>query len=283
MRAVCEHGPYTGMSAIGTGSNVKTRRRSARLALALAAALENPSQLPLAASHELFAQLYKEACEKRPPAVEAQSSGHFDAAVKRSDLPDTVSVEPPGVALAPAAPSLPMPERRSFTAGLQPPPPPGLPPQGTAAAAAAQADLAIALRAVPPQECLHDPFAELKDWEDGGKWPYCTACRVWSDLAHIRCQRHVRRLTSWGYLPSGASGPSPTLAAAPTAPGETAGLQPPTSGVPGPPWQQPYALGGHPKRAPPTPTPEQIYDWNAPWVHFNWKTLECSEGESGAV
>ena len=31
------------------------------------------------------------------------------------------------------------------------------------------------------------------------------------------------------------------------------------------------------RQAPQKPTPEEIYDWNLPWINFDWKTVEWPE------
>ena len=34
------------------------------------------------------------------------------------------------------------------------------------------------------------------------------------------------------------------------------------------------------RQAPQKPTPEEIYDWNLPWINFDWKTVEWPSVET---
>ena len=44
-----------------------------------------------------------------------------------------------------------------------------------------------------PQECLDDPYSELRD-SVCGFWPWCTLCSQWSTVDHLHGNRHMRRV-----------------------------------------------------------------------------------------
>ena len=43
-----------------------------------------------------------------------------------------------------------------------------------------------------PQECLDDPFMEMRPWGPDVQWPWCTACGCWSDGSHIIGKQHQK-------------------------------------------------------------------------------------------
>lgn len=242
-------GPFAYISAIGTGSNVKTRRRCARLALALAVAFEDPARAASESQdHPLFAHLVVQARSKYTLAHQALLEGSFASAPANSPAA-------PALAL-PAPPAHPPPPARSeqvLSQELAPDPAAAPPPRP------------VAVGSSEPwmDDVRNDPFAELRKFSDGQTWPFCNACNCWSDSAHIQSKRHLKQLAHANYpQPPQAATTAQAARQVHAAPQTPAGAQ----------WQS-SSCGVRAHPAPPPPTAEDIYNWSAPWLHFDWKTV----------
>lgn len=110
-----------------------------------------------------------------------------------------------------------------------------------------------------PQECLDDPYMELRRWDSGQKlWPYCTLCYCWSDKGHLAGAKHIKRVqTAEYYDPDRAFSASP--------------LTIPATAVPVTSWTTPAVVE---RRAPRKPTSEEVREWHLPFVSFEWAALE---------
>lgn len=119
-----------------------------------------------------------------------------------------------------------------------------------------------------PQECLDDPYMELRRWDSGQKlWPYCTLCYCWSDKAHLAGARHIKRLQSAEYYDLKRAPSS----CAPTAPSEAQPVRSQPAAVPLASWTTPAVVE---RRAPRRPTSGEVLAWHVPYVSFQWEKLE---------
>lgn len=179
MLAEINAGRFQGIKAIGAASAIKERTRVTKLALTVAACVER----------DFFPGSYY----GQQPII--RDLIQF-ASWKLRAGPQT---QPP-----PQAPrALPAPAAASQTWG-QPQPAQPQAAQMQLAVLSAPAQQAVATGA--PVECMRDPFAELRPWQDGnGYWPWCGACEAWSDSAHIKSRRHTNKLRAYGYQ-EGADG-----------------------------------------------------------------------------
>lgn len=302
MKVTATEGPARGTSAIGTGANVKMRRRVARLALALAVATD-PTRRVLDAdcpsSSSLLQELLGHARRKREHAQAQQAAGVLDTSrglVTSNQMASSGSTVAVGAAEA------------------------ARPPQPFALANQALASSTLALAPLPqeqvmpsavqafrhpgiPPECLQDPFMELRAWGDGGtQWPYCTLCNAWSDTAHLNSAKHKKRLinagfesgpTGAGVLPnhqqlsitnglpgmaSFASLPLPPISPSSSWAGAVeASLAPQqaplTPGMFGGAVQASPQAVLH-QKAPPNPTKRELFDWNFPWATIDWNSIQ---------
>lgn len=160
-------GPLAGRTAFGLGSNMKKRVRSCRIALVVAILLDHPERSREAAAGAPFSmpmleEMVSVAHRLREDGAQAmpRPSNHQGSSTQASaSEPTHHSTEPPR-----AMADIPVAEYMKIAPGA-------------------------------PVECCMDPWAELRDFPPGtSKWPYCTLCSCWSDSAHIRSTKHLRRL-----------------------------------------------------------------------------------------
>lgn len=304
MKVTAIEGPARGISAIGTGANVKMRRRVARLALALAVA-SDPSRRLLdgdcPSSTMLLQELLGHARLKRELAQTQQAAGVLapSGLLVTSNNHAASSTAPPVAVGAVEAARQPQPLSLAHQAAA-----------GTTLAlvplqqapVTTSVALAQAFRhpGIPP-ECLQDPYMELRSWGDGGtQWPYCTLCNSWSDTPHLNSSKHKRRLANAGFElgPTGVLQHPQQLSITNGAPA-TASVTPlplppisPSSSWAGAveaslaplPAQSSSVMSGGAERvlpqaelhksAPPRPTRDEIFDWNYPWVEIDWNSIQ---------
>jgi len=216
-RVLAMSGPFAGMSGVGLGANVKKRRRTCRLALAIFVCAEFPPKLQEFASHNYPPLLYQLVDDARATKAEVVRQMVLDASAGAASAASAAQPPPP----PPSQGMPPMAPPAAAPVGQPPPPPPhfgyvpqqGMPPPPYQPAPPAQqmlqpapqlrADLlAFASLHGVPLECLSDPWMELKPFGGGPSlWPYCTLCSTWSDLAHVGSKRHVSGLQSYGPPP----------------------------------------------------------------------------------
>lgn len=259
-------------AAIGSGANVKTRKRAAKLALAITLVVERPPNFSsqLLDNNPTFNSLVCSARKfrKQLPDVPASTSTSHTAGrwrhAKRNEQTyhgeATIAVDNSNAALVAVHSStpqllMPLPSMRP----LPPPPPPSAQLQQT------HSDI--------PEECITDPFMELRPFNGGPLWPYCTACGNWSDLGHIKSQKHTRRLTN--HIPICVPLALPSPPTANTSKHALPAYQSTASAHA--PAKQCSMLSG--RAAPDKPGAERIFNWNMPFVLFSWENVECAKVE----
>lgn len=154
-------GKQMGCRAVGVGSNVKKRKKAARLAMAATLAILKDGEVISEFQHFVaqarLALSVGNDIPSAPPLVAkdpypARLPAKFETAANDS-VEDKKGGEADGV------------------------------PDPTA-----------------PTECLEDPFTELRVWTEAENgqpavmWPYCTKCRCWTDVNHHRSKHHQKAL-----------------------------------------------------------------------------------------
>jgi len=161
--------------AIGLASNKETRERAAKAALALSTLLaEGPDSEPI---------------QRLEPKVSERVQALLQEA--RAIKP---SMPPPS-----EAPKL-NPTIGSMSAPMRPAP--------------AMAMVTVNPTWSYPEACAKDPFAELRDFQGQGPWPFCTNCNCWSDEGHITGKKHLKAL-QWLQQTQAAVAQVPTLVVQP--------------------------------------------------------------------
>eukprot|EP00928_Gymnodinium_smaydae_P022086 TRINITY_DN18661_c0_g3_i1.p1 TRINITY_DN18661_c0_g3~~TRINITY_DN18661_c0_g3_i1.p1 ORF type:complete len:473 (+),score=119.86 TRINITY_DN18661_c0_g3_i1:45-1463(+) len=316
-------GSFSGLTALGVGTNSKTRLRTSRLALAVAALARGPPGSDRArlgqyyTSAEALVREAREALTMEPASVPRPPPGAPPANLQQPAAP---AAAPPPAAADPWATS---------AAAASDPWAQGSTPSATTAPGAQPTGRTLPVDPCAPPECLRDPCMELREFPNspGTLWPYCTMCSCWSDSGHVGSKGHTRRMTNYGYVQQ-ADGvwrqpgqvatpqpqPQPQPRPQPADPWQQA--QPQQQQQPQDPWQQrdpwqqpqtaqpqqsrqppppPQQLRQPPQQprpesqqqqqqpvkedvrqnpAPPMPTLEEIYEWNAHCAHFDWTTVE---------
>lgn len=349
MRATASSGMFAGMAAVGSGANPTTRGCAARLALALAVVMEFPQHFGEAffAHHppSLF-QLFEDA--QRGPVLLAAASGCMGPSpmpppcvpfafrrYARAEMLDRADSMWAAADRLGAVEGLTLHQQQNLYLASDPllplmrsarPVPPEMP------------DASDPRLAGVPEECLNDPFMELRLWDEiNGPtwWPHCTLCNCWSNVEHLSSRTHLWRVQSQsstapapeapqvprgpearrrgrlevgssgqhvgagrGRRGAGSGGAMGAMGASVAGDDEEAVLRPPL------PRQalrraarkeraaavrqeqtlrklvleEELALAGPllPKTAPPRPSPEDIFDWNYPWVDFEFTAVDMS-------
>lgn len=175
-RAVASVGMFAGMAAVGSGATTHDRRRTARLALALATVVEYPHHFGgMSLNHyppaffELLGEVQGAPVLPVPPRDRTDSNeGELPCGVPAEQLFDDPYYSSTIL------------QSMARSSRLSPPDNPDASDPR--------------LRGVP-EECLKDPFMELRVWDEiNGPvwWPHCTLCNVWSNVEHLGTRKHLR-------------------------------------------------------------------------------------------
>mmetsp|Transcript_51631 Transcript_51631/g.99796 ORF Transcript_51631/g.99796 Transcript_51631/m.99796 type:complete len:377 (+) Transcript_51631:57-1187(+) len=163
-------GKHTGCRAVGVGSNVKKRKKAARLAMVATLAILDGGEVISVLQHFVARAkiaillgndlptgsppFAKDPCPATPPATKNETT--VNDSVEDTDGGPILASDRPHTMIDPSA----------------------------------------------PRECLEDPFSELRVWTEAENghpavlWPYCAKCRCWTDLNHHRSKHHQRALAS---------------------------------------------------------------------------------------